>query len=49
MKCELCKKNVQEGFLKKPVGTYIKDEKGKRHMICNACQKLGKEEILKKL
>ncbi len=49
MKCELCRKNIQETFLRKPVGTYVKDKKGKKHIICNECQKLGKEEILEKL
>ena len=39
MNCELCKQEVAETFLKKPIGTYVKDSKGKRHMVCNACQK----------
>ncbi|MBS3112547.1 hypothetical protein J4418_00475 [Candidatus Woesearchaeota archaeon] len=51
MKCEICKKNIEETFLKKLIGTYINDIKGKKHSICFNCQKTlgGKEEILKKL
>lgn len=52
MKCEICKKKIDETFLKKIVGTQIKDAKGKRHFICNECQQKfnnDKEEMLKKL
>jgi hypothetical protein len=51
MKCVVCKEKVQETFLQKPVGTYIKDSKGKKKLVCKECQKkLGsKEKILKKL
>lgn len=51
MKCETCKKKIGEIFLKKILGTYIKDKKGKKHVICSDCQKkLGdKKNILKKL
>ena len=50
MKCEVCKKNVEVTFLNKPIGTYIKDKKGKRHLVCNECQKKHKkEEILTKV
>lgn len=51
MKCEICKNKIHEIFLAKPVGTYVKDEKGKKHMVCNECQsKLGsKDKILEKL
>ncbi len=38
MKCEICKKNIEENFLKKPFGTYVKDKNGKRHLICTSCQ-----------
>lgn len=50
-KCDVCNKKIEETFLKKILGTYIKDNKGKKHLICPECQrKLGKkEEILKKL
>ena len=51
MKCEICKARVATTFLDKILGTYIKDENGKKHVVCFECQKkLGsKEEMLKKL
>jgi hypothetical protein len=51
MKCELCKKNIEELFLKKIKGTYVKDTKGKKHTICFECQKKlnNKKKILEEL
>jgi hypothetical protein len=51
MKCEICSKRIAETFLSKPVGTYVKDAKGKKHAVCDECQrKLNtKKEILAKL
>ncbi len=51
MKCEICKNKIEETFLKKISGTFVKDSKGKKHIICNDCQKKypDKEELLKKL
>ena len=51
MKCEICKNKVNETFLRKLIGTYIKDDKGKKHTVCFECQKKfnSKEEILKNL
>ena len=51
MKCEICKKKIAEHFLKKILGTVVKDEKGKKHTICFECQKKfrTKKEILEKL
>ncbi len=51
MKCEICKKKIEETFMKKIVGTYVKDQKGKKHIICSECQKKfkTKKEILEKL
>ena len=46
MKCDICKGNVEETFLKKPIGTYMKDSKGKKHLVCNKCQKNNKKEEL---
>jgi len=48
MKCEICKKRIEETFLKKVLGTYVKDEKGKKHAVCFECQKKfpTKEELL---
>jgi hypothetical protein len=51
MKCEICKKKMAETFLKKPIGTIVKDKKGKKHTVCNECQKKfqKKEDLLEKL
>jgi len=50
-KCEICKGNIGETFLNKVLGTYVKDEKGKKHLICFDCQKkfASKKDILEKL
>ncbi len=49
MKCEICKKKIEQTFLKKIRGTLVKDEKGKKHYLCSECQKTlkTKENILK--
>lgn len=44
MKCEICKNKINETFLSKLIGTYIKDDKGKRHTICFECQKKFKDK-----
>jgi len=51
MKCEICREKIEETFLNKIVGSYVKDEKGKKHLVCNSCQKRygTKKEILAKL
>ena len=51
MKCEICKNKIENTFLKKIIGTYVKDEKGKKHSICFERQKRfpTKEEILKNI
>ena len=48
MKCEICSKAIENTFLGKILGTYIKDSKGKQHSICFECQKKfnSKEEQL---
>ncbi|MFT4303163.1 MAG: hypothetical protein ACMXYG_01240 [Candidatus Woesearchaeota archaeon] len=50
-KCEVCKEKVAETFLNKILGSHIKDEKGKKHIVCSSCQsKLrDKTTILEKL
>jgi len=50
MKCEICKSKISETFLEKPVGTYVKDTKGKKHTVCAECQKKfqSKKEMLEK-
>lgn len=51
MKCEICKKEIKKTILNKPVGTVIKDEKGKKHFVCADCQKKfgSKGNLLKEL
>ncbi|MGM5484358.1 MAG: hypothetical protein ACQEP1_00595 [Nanobdellota archaeon] len=52
MKCKICGGRIEENFLKKPMGTHIKDEKGKMHLICRECQQKlenKKEKILENL
>ncbi len=48
MKCEICKEKIEETFLKKSLGTALRDAKGKQHWVCSGCQSgKTKEEILK--
>jgi hypothetical protein len=51
MKCDICGSKIEVTFLEKPIGTHVKDEKGKKHMVCFECQKkfTTKQEILKNL
>ena len=52
MKCDICRNEIKETFLKKPIGTFVKDEKGKKHPVCFECQKkLGndKEKMLESI
>lgn len=39
MKCSLCKSKVEITFLDKVLGTYVKDAKGKKHVVCVHCQR----------
>jgi hypothetical protein len=50
VKCEICGKRISETFLRKLIGTYVKD-KGKKKAVCFGCQKKfkTKQEILKNL
>ena len=38
MNCTICKQKIEETFLKKIIGTYVKDEKGKKKPVCKNCQ-----------
>lgn len=38
MKCEICKEQLPMQYLDKPLGTVVKDQKGKKRWICNSCQ-----------
>ena len=52
MKCEICKNKIQDMYLKKIKGTYVKDEKGKKHTVCSECQQKlenNKENMLKEI
>lgn len=49
MKCEICKKQIAETFLKKLVGTYIFDAKHKKRMVCFECQSHFKNDKAKML
>ncbi|MBU1975451.1 MAG: hypothetical protein KKG59_03530 [Nanoarchaeota archaeon] len=50
MKCSVCGKNVDQTFLKKLVGTYVKDKKSKKKPVCKVCQKtMTMEQIKEKL
>lgn len=52
MKCEICRKEIESTFMNKILGTYMKDERGKKHAICFECQKKfnnNKKEILENI
>ncbi len=51
MKCDICNAKIEETFLKKILGTYVKDAKGKKKVVCPDCQRKysTKEEITTKL
>ncbi|MBW2997349.1 hypothetical protein KY349_03355 [Candidatus Woesearchaeota archaeon] len=51
MKCAICKKKIVGTFLNKPIGTYVKDKKGKKHTVCSECQKkfASKKDMLEHL
>ena len=46
MKCAICGKKVEETFLKKIRGTYVK-VKGKQKAVCPECQKNKSMEEIK--
>lgn len=47
MKCDICKQKIEETFLKKIKGTYVKVN-GKQKVVCSSCQKQNKMEEVKK-
>ncbi|NQU98031.1 hypothetical protein HQ533_01055 [Candidatus Woesearchaeota archaeon] len=50
MKCDFCGKKLETTFLNKIVGTYMKNKKSKRKVVCPKCQKdHTREKLLKKL
>ncbi|USN45141.1 MAG: hypothetical protein H6502_03720 [Candidatus Woesearchaeota archaeon] len=38
MKCAVCGQKIEILFLEKINGTYLRDEKGKKHVVCATCQ-----------
>ncbi len=44
MKCDICKEDVEETFLHKLKGSYIKVDK-KQKVVCSSCQSKHKEEV----
>lgn len=44
VKCEICGNRIAETFLNKILGTYVKDEKGKKYTLCMECQKKFKSK-----
>ncbi len=42
MKCDICGAKIEETFLKKILGSYVKDSKGKKRVVCSACQRNGR-------
>lgn len=52
MKCEICSKKIESTFMEKVLGTYVKDEARKKHLICFECQKKfsnNKKDILENI
>ncbi|MBU0666730.1 MAG: hypothetical protein ABIC91_07755 [Nanoarchaeota archaeon] len=49
MKCDLCGKKIEQTFLGKILGSYVKNKKGKKHAVCPDCQKKHSMEEIKKL
>ena len=43
-KCSVCKNNIETTFLSKILGTYVKNEKGKKYPVCFECQKNLKDK-----
>ncbi|AJF61557.1 TPA: hypothetical protein HA239_04315 [Candidatus Woesearchaeota archaeon] len=50
-KCSICGKKIEEIFLGKILGTYIRNEKGKQYAVCFECQKKfsTKDELLRNI
>ena len=48
-KCALCNAAVEQVFLEKVQGTYVKDAKGKKRLVCSACQAANGDSLRAKL
>jgi len=52
MKCSICSKGIEETFMKKILGTFVKKEgSNKKYPVCFECQKKfkTKEELMEKI
>ncbi|MFW6014201.1 MAG: hypothetical protein ACOCZQ_00940 [Nanoarchaeota archaeon] len=50
MKCDICGTTINKTFLEKIEGTYIRNNKGKKKLVCPGCQsKLTDDEIKEKV
>ena len=52
MKCSICSKKIEETFLKKIIGSYMKKKgSSKKYPVCNDCQKKfpTKDDLLKNI
>jgi len=49
-RCALCKEKITYTFLNKPEGTWIRNQEGKKYLICSQCQRqYSLDEIRKQL
>ena len=46
MNCEICNNKIGITFLKKVLGTYVKDSKGRKHSVCFECQRKFPEKAM---
>jgi len=46
-KCAICNNKVELTFLQKPLGTWMRNDKGKKKLICQNCQKTSTDQELK--
>jgi len=44
MKCDLCKQEIEETFLHKIKGSYVKAD-GKKKVVCSECQRKYRDEV----
>ncbi|MBN2459840.1 hypothetical protein JXB28_06155 [Candidatus Woesearchaeota archaeon] len=47
MKCDICGKKIELTFLNKPIGSYMRNSKGKKKIVCSDCQRTHSKEELK--
>ena len=47
-KCAVCGAEIETIFLEKINGTYLRDKKGKKRVVCSACQHANSLDDLRK-